>query len=59
MSAFSFDSLIGHFGHDVSVVKYEHKGFVDNVAIECETCKEVLLDFDAEEAQTWPGNTSY
>ena len=58
MGAHSFEDLIRHVGHKISVVVY---GSIDsekvdagtgrmydiaNVAIECETCHEVLLDFD-------------
>ena len=54
MSVYDFDTLAAHYGHDVKISKYvgfEEDGTqVDvNVAIECETCYEVLLDFDKRE----------
>jgi len=42
MSAFSYESLKAHVGHQIVCVEYG--GY--NVAIECEDCCEVLLDFD-------------
>jgi hypothetical protein len=48
MSVTNFQELESHIGHDVVVVGYRAKTgkpFM-NVAIECETCNEVLLDFD-------------
>jgi hypothetical protein len=45
-----YDDLLRHVGHRVVVVSYgpghEYGGDVENVAVECETCGEVLLDFD-------------
>jgi hypothetical protein len=53
MSAFDFDSLLAYVGHKVSVVCYRKDGDpanpVCNVAIECEDCSEVLLDYDNPE----------
>ena len=50
MSVFDFESLLAHAGHNVSVVCYRKDGDpnepVCNVAIECEDCGEVLLDYD-------------
>lgn len=43
MGAYSYHALIEHVGHKIVCVTY---GNNDNVAIECETCCEVLLDFD-------------
>lgn len=44
MSVNSYDQLLRHLGHEVSVTRYEE----ENVAIECFTCYEVLIDFDRE-----------
>lgn len=44
MSALNFDELKTHVGHEVNVVTYGST----NVAIECEDCSEILVDFDAE-----------
>jgi hypothetical protein len=46
MSVQTYNDLADHFGHTVSVAMY---GEGANVAIECEDCYEVLLDFDKEE----------
>lgn len=47
MSADSFDELSRHTGHAVSVVEYvEQNGNALNVAIECQNCNEVLMDYD-------------
>lgn len=43
MTATTYAELITHYGHKIVCVKY---GNSDNVAIECETCNEVLLDYD-------------
>lgn len=47
MSALSFGDLIDHEGHAVSVVTYGSDQ-PENVAIECEDCNEVLLDYDKD-----------
>lgn len=47
MSATDYKDLSRHFGHNVEVVKYADV----NVAIECEDCSEVLLDFDKDDAE--------
>ena len=46
MSATDYNDLSRHIGHKVEVVTYADT----NVAIECEECSEVLLDFDREVA---------
>ena len=58
MSCNNFEELKKHIGHDISCVKYGKKTInfnkpftikdqdIENVAIECETCNEVILDFD-------------
>jgi hypothetical protein len=49
MSAFDFQSLNEHAGHNVHINQYidkERGGQVINVAVECEDCYTVLLDFD-------------
>lgn len=46
MSAQNYSDLAVHFGHSLTVALY---GEGDNVAIECEECSEVLLDFDNED----------
>ena len=45
MAVHSYAELSAHKGHDTIVVSYGEA----NVAIECEECCEVLLDFDNEE----------
>lgn len=47
MSAFDYASLRSHIGHDIKCVCYGKDGQdPHNVAVECETCGEVLLDFN-------------
>ena len=48
MSVSNFEELYDHLEHDVEVVEYtSKKGESVNVAIECNTCNEVLIDYDA------------
>lgn len=47
MAAHSFDELKAHIGHSIVCVGYGVDGQEpDNVAIECETCNTVLMDFN-------------
>ena len=48
MAANDFDELSWHIGHDVEVVKYQDGkgGHIYNIAIECNYCGIVLLDFE-------------
>ena len=46
MSATDYEDLSRHVGHSVEVVTYAEV----NVAVECEECNEVLMDYDSEEA---------
>ena len=50
MAAHRFEDLIEHVGHQIVCVTYGKHGAweyqVINVAIECETCNMVLMDFD-------------
>lgn len=46
MSAFNYESLKRHVGHKIACVSY---GNGANVAVECEDCHEVLLDYDEHE----------
>lgn len=49
MSATNFDELYKHYGHDVVVAQYTTQtNEVENVAIECNDCFEVLMDYDKE-----------
>ena len=48
MSVINYDDLIVHKGHKIEVVTYGFEDSDVNVAIECEDCSEVLLDFDRE-----------
>ena len=49
MSAHNFEELQRHVGHMVKVVEYSKDGHIYNVAVECHTCNEVLLDYDNPE----------
>lgn len=46
MSAFDYDTLKAHIGHKIVCVGYGLPEDPANVAIECEDCNEVLLDYD-------------
>lgn len=46
MAAHTYEDLAEHVGHEIVCVEY---GDGANVAVECETCGTVLLDFDKEE----------
>jgi rRNA maturation endonuclease Nob1 len=53
MGVHTFSELLAHAGHDVRVSRYvafDEYGTEEpvNVAVECETCYTVLMDFDAE-----------
>ena len=50
MSAHTYRDLRVHIGHKIACVCYGCKGEdPENIAIECETCNEVLLDFNRPE----------
>lgn len=42
--ATGYDELLAHRGHDVVIVTYGLEN--ENVALECEECFEVIVDFD-------------
>jgi hypothetical protein len=48
MSVGNFEELKAHIGHKIVCVHYHNPALstCENVAIECETCNEVLMDFD-------------
>lgn len=46
MSVNSYKELLAHKGHKIVCVTYGSQE--ENVAIECETCNEVLFDYDKE-----------
>ena len=46
MSVHYYKELLAHHGHTVAVVTYGGPAKPANVAIECEDCSVVLLDFD-------------
>jgi hypothetical protein len=52
MGAHSYSDLKAHVGHELACVEYgpehEHEGDPANVAVECNTCGCVLMDFDLE-----------
>jgi len=49
MSAQNYGDLIAHYGHDIVVAQYTTQtGAAQAVAIECNDCNEVLLDYDKE-----------
>lgn len=46
MSASNFEELSRHVGHNVNVFMYGVLKNLRNVAIECQDCFEVIMDFD-------------
>lgn len=48
MGVTNFEELEKHEGHEITCISYTDKKTREkrNVAVECETCHEVLLDFD-------------
>lgn len=46
MSAHDYASLREHYGHKIVCVAYGNTKSPVNVALECEDCNEVLLDYD-------------
>lgn len=46
MAASNYKDLCRHVGHEINCVRY---GDDVNVAVECETCHEIILTFDKEE----------
>jgi hypothetical protein len=50
MSATNFDELYKHYGHEIVVAQYTTQtgATVESVAIECNDCSEVLMDYDRE-----------
>ncbi|HDZ77110.1 MAG TPA: hypothetical protein ENH41_03405 [Candidatus Omnitrophica bacterium] len=44
VSVNSFEDLKAHAGHKITCITYGKPA--ENAAVECETCNEVLLDFD-------------
>lgn len=47
MSVTTFEDLLDHVGHEFECVTYGEEPV--NVALECVTCGEVMIDFDKEE----------
>jgi hypothetical protein len=46
MSAYDYESLKYHIGHAIVCVGYGDAANPVNVAVECETCNTVLMDYD-------------
>lgn len=46
VDAWTAEMLIRHIRHDVGIYTYGRPGFPENVALECKTCFEVVMDFD-------------
>jgi hypothetical protein len=51
MSVQNYSDLADHYGHSLDVAIY---GDQANIAIECENCNEVLIDFDNVDLDTVP-----
>ena len=56
MGAHSYEDLKRHVGHEIKCVVYaaghEYAEDPQNVAVECWTCHEVLLDFDRDHPES-------
>jgi hypothetical protein len=48
MSVSNFEELKYHIGHKIVCVAYGFKTILLNVALECETCGCILLDYDKD-----------
>ena len=48
VSSWNYTELKRHIGHDIVCVPYGEADNPVNVAVECETCNEVILDYDQE-----------
>lgn len=46
MTATNYSELLAHKGHKIVCVTYRDDKHIHDVALECETCNEVLLDYD-------------
>jgi len=46
MGIHSFKELLAHAGHETTIATYGSPDDPANIAIECTTCSEVLVDFD-------------
>ena len=44
MSCSNYKELKTHLGHKIVCISYGN----DNISVECETCNEVILDYDKE-----------
>jgi len=51
MGVSNFEDLKAHVGHFIVCVAYGDPLDPENVAVECETCSEVLIDFDKPETE--------
>lgn len=52
MGCWNHKELSRHIGHDIQCVDYAG----ENVAVECHTCHEIILDYDREESEDQCGN---
>jgi len=52
MGVNNYEGLKNHIGHVIMCVAYGDPEDPHNVAVECETCGEVLIDFDHPEVNT-------
>ena len=56
MAASCYEDLIQHVGHKIVCVSYGKRDPSEavNVAVECETCHEVITDFDRDDLTSLP-----
>lgn len=52
MAVASFAELVQHVGHKIECVTYGKDGVTWNAAVECLTCNEVIVDYDATDEES-------
>lgn len=53
MAVRSYSQLRNHIGHEIDCIAYGKQGRPpDNVAVECITCNEVLMEFDRDSGES-------
>ena len=58
MAVSSYAELLEHGGHEIEIATYGEMGArdPDNVALECMTCNEVLVDYDRPDDEPTNGD---
>jgi len=53
MSVDNYHDLRSHIGHHLVCTYYGNEDDPVNVAVECEDCHEVIIDFDRDPVEEW------